>query len=289
MINKRTEVATMETKTDISQKWKQLSENAKSFTSTTYDFKSEAYAQKECDLFNAASLPPKEDGFFCEKCKNKGVIGIIEQQGGMWYQSSIPCECQEIRRNKANIAASGLVNIKKLDTFSTNEVWQKSIKQKAMEFLQQTECKCFYIGGQTGAGKTHLCSGIAWELSQRGMSLKYLCWADEVKALTDFNNAQRFDRIEEMRNADALYIDDLLKPCGNGFMKSEIHLAFEIIDSRYRSQNKITIISSEHIMSQLIYIDQATAGRISEMSGNFCIGINEDVKKNQRIRNMVMI
>ena len=207
----------------------------------------------------------------------------------MWYQSSIPCECQEIRRNKANIAASGLVNIKKLDTFSTNEVWQKSIKQKAMEFLQQTECKCFYIGGQTGAGKTHLCSGIAWELSQRGMSLKYLCWADEVKALTDFNNAQRFDRIEEMRNADALYIDDLLKPCGNGFMKSEIHLAFEIIDSRYRSQNKITIISSEHIMSQLIYIDQATAGRISEMSGNFCIGINEDVKKNQRIRNMVMI
>jgi DNA replication protein DnaC len=273
----------------ILQKWKQLSGNANSSYSTTYDFNSEAYARKECADFNAAALPPKEDGFFCEKCKNKGVIGIVENQNGIWYQSTVLCECREIRRNKANIEASGLTSIKKLDTFTVKEEWQRKIKQKAETFLQQTENRCFYIGGQTGAGKTHLCSGISWELSQQGKSLKYFCWADEAKALTDYNNPQRFDRIEELRNADVLYIDDFMKPCGNGYTKSDIHLAFEIIDCRYRHGNKITIISSELTMSKYTYIDEATAGRISEMAGDFCIGISPDVKKNQRIRKTVTI
>lgn len=266
------------------QRWKQLSENAKSSSSTSYDFNSEDYARKECDSFNAASLPPKADGFFCEKCKNKGVIGIIENHGGVWYQSTVLCKCRDIRKNKANLAASGLKSIKKLDTFEIKEDWQKMLKNKAELFLQQNEKKCFYIGGQTGAGKTHLCSGIAWEFSQRGKSLKYMCWADEAKVLTDFDNPKRYARIEELQNADVLYIDDLMKPCGKSCSKSEIYLAFELIDSRYRDQDKITIISSELLMSRYIYIDEATAGRISEMAGEFCIGINPDVKKNQRLR-----
>lgn len=274
---------------DILQKWKQLSGNANTQYSTYYDFNSEAYARKECDSFNAASLPPNEDGFFCEKCKNKGVIGIVDYQNGIWYQSTILCECRQRLRDKANLASSGLTDIKKLDTFTTQEDWQKNLKQKAMDFLSQSEIRCFYIGGQTGAGKTHLCSGMAWELSQRGKSLKYFCWADEAKMLTDFDNPHRFERIEELQNTDVLYIDDMMKPCGKGYTKSDIYLAFEIIDSRYRDHSKITIISSELLMSKYIYIDQATAGRIAEMAGKFCIAINHDVKKNQRIKNMEII
>lgn len=255
----------------------------------TYDFNSKWYAEKECKSFNDASLPPTEDGFFCPKCKNKRLIGIVDYVDGIYYQSTIPCECQERLKAEKNIKASGLKAVKELDTFKADEKWQEVIKLKAERFLQQTENRCYYVGGQTGAGKTHICSGIAWELAKKGKSLLYFSWADEASQLTTYSNESRFSRLEELAKVDLLYIDDFLKPHGDGYNRAEIGLAFDIIDRRYRDESKSTIISSELTIQKLVNVDQATAGRIVEMAGEFIANINADPKKNYRLKSFNMV
>lgn len=255
----------------------------------TYDFNSKWYAMKECDSFNGASLPPTEDGFFCPKCKNKRLIGTIEFIDGIYYQSTIPCECQERFKAKKSMKASGLTVVKELDKFKADEEWQKIIKQKAKNYLKQSENRCFYIGGQSGAGKTHICSGIAWEMAKKGKTLLYFSWADEASQLTTYSNEARFDRLNELAKVDLLYIDDFLKPHGEGYNRAEIGLAFDIIDRRYRDKSKSTIISSELTIQKLVNVDQATAGRIVEMAGEFIANINADPKKNYRLKSFNMV
>lgn len=241
-------------------------------------------AQRECDLFNSAEGAKRADGFYCPKCKNKRLIGYLEYYDGMWYQMTRPCECQQTLKNLAAIKASGLQgDIPRLDTFEANEDWQKDVLIKAKAFIEDKDARCFYIGGQTGAGKTHLCSGIAWELMHKGKSLRYFCWAKEAAKLTDFANQSRFERIDELSKVDVLYIDDLLKPTtGTKYTTPELRLAFELIDEVYRNHEKKIIISSEIYLRELAQIDEATAGRIAEMAGQYRITIDKDVKKNYR-------
>lgn len=251
------------------------------------DFNSKWYAMKECDSFNEASLPPTEDGFFCPKCKNKRLIGTVEYVDGIYYQSTIPCECQERLKAEKNIKASGLdVEDKTLDKFKADESWQKDMLDKAWKFINNTG-RCYYVGGQTGAGKTHICSGIAWELAKRGKSLLYFGWADEASQLTTYSNEARFDRLSELAKVDLLYIDDFLKPHGDGYNRAEIGLAFDIIDRRYRDRSKSTIISSELTIKKMVSIDQATAGRIVEMAGEYISTISADPKKNYRLQGII--
>ena len=257
--------------------------NMLSSMDSNYDLIPDAASQRECDLFNLAEGAKREDGFYCPKCKNKRLIGYLEYYDGYWYQMTKPCECQQRLKNIAAIKASGLQgDIPKLATFKATENWQKDMISKANAFINQDNARCFYIGGQTGAGKTHLCSGIAWEMMQKGKSLRYLCWANEISELTSFSNQDRFQRIKELIKVDVLYIDDLLKPSGTKYTPSELHLAFEMIDTIYRDKSKMIIISSELYLRELANIDEATAGRIAEMAGDFKLTIDKDIKKNYR-------
>lgn len=250
------------------------------------DFNSEAYARKECDSFNAASLPPLEDGFFCEKCKNKRLIGIVECIDGVWYQSTIPCECQQLRKNQKNLKASRLEDLKSFDDYIAREKWQKDIKEKAQRFVNEPS-RCFFIGGQSGIGKTHLCTAIALEMINKGKTLLYMCWKKEVDELTNFSDNERFKKLEEYANVDILYIDDFLKPHGDGYSRSEIGLAFDIVDRRYRNPRMITIISSELTIKNMISIDQATVGRIVEMADKYTTNIASDLGKNYRLKGII--
>lgn len=260
-----------------------------STTSAEYDLVPDGAAQRECDLFNSAEGAKREDGFYCPKCKNKRLIGYLEYYNGMWYQMTRPCECQQTLKNIAAVKASGLNgDIPKLDTFKDSEDWQKPLKNKARSFVEQThDSRCFFIGGQSGAGKTHLCSGISWELMHRGKSLRYLCWADEIAELTSYSNQERFARIRDLTKVDILYIDDLLKPSDSKYTHNEIHLAFELVDIVYRDPAKKLIVSSELSIRDLARIDEATAGRIAEMAGPYILTIDKDIKKNYRFRNIM--
>jgi hypothetical protein len=65
--------------------------------------------------------------------------------------------------------------------------------------------------------------------------------------------------------------------------RADVNLAFEIINAR-GAANKITIISSECTLTDLIDIDEAVGGRIKQKCGAHCWSIDPDRSKNYRLR-----
>lgn len=66
-----------------------------------------------------------------------------------------------------------------------------------------------FIGGQVGAGKTHICTAIVGKLLQNGKSAIYAPWkriAAELKAC--LNEPEYTARMDELMKTDCLYIDD---------------------------------------------------------------------------------
>ena len=96
-----------------------------------------------------------------------------------------------------------------------------------------------------------------------------------------------------MQDAESLYIDDFLKPLkgrdgsdGNA-TAADLRLAFDILNLRYLNR-KPTIISSEWFSHEIGALDEAIAGRISEMCGPWKIDIARDAKRNLRMRENVI-
>ena len=153
----------------------------------------------------------------------------------------------------------------------------------------------FFIGGQSGSGKSHLCTAIARELLYAGYEVRYSVWRDEsvrLKAVIG-DDKQYQSLIDQLKNIDVLYIDDFLKvPIGRDESKptsADLALALEIINNRYNA-NRITILSSEWNIKDIIGFDEALGGRIYEMSGSdFCLNIKKDRKRNYRTRNITEI
>ena len=103
------------------------------------------------------------------------------------------------------------------------------------------------------------------------------------------NEPEYEEKLDFYKNVDVLYIDDLFKTGRSSSevkqrpTQADINLAFEILNARY-IRKKITIISSECTISDLIDIDEAIAGRIKQKCGEFCININPDRNKNYRLK-----
>ena len=101
--------------------------------------------------------------------------------------------------------------------------------------------------------------------------------------------------MQELKTVEVLYIDDLFKPIrgANGQITppsyADIRLAMEIINYRYNNPVLITIISGERTIDELLYLDEALAGRISQLSkeGGYCINLAKDGKKNWRMKGIV--
>lgn len=105
-------------------------------------------------------------GYDCPKCKNKGYIAGVK---GL-YMVMAPCECMNIRANMARLERSGLKDSVAEYTFKNykaDKPWQKGILEKAVEFAKDPK-GWFYIGGQVGSGKTHICTAIASHLIKKG-------------------------------------------------------------------------------------------------------------------------
>ena len=149
----------------------------------------------------------------------------------------------------------------------------------------------FYIGGQSGCGKTMLCTAIARKLLYSGMSLRYVMWRDTSVRLKGLikEEAQYSQLMEKLKHIDVLYLDDFLKvPIGQEESKptcADLSLALEIINYRYNAK-LITLISSEWTVREIIDFDEALGGRIFELGGEYCVGVKKDKKRNFRIRNI---
>lgn len=236
------------------------------------------YLQLKADSYN--SNPGNLTGYDCAICKNKGYIEKIVDNS----EVLAGCKCLKIRDTLQRIKDSGLEELLRCCTFrnfETEEEWQKSIKADAMRFAE-LDGGFFYIGGQSGCGKTHLCTAIIGTMIKKGRSARYFVWREDSTILKALANDKEYQpAINDFKKTDVLYIDDLFKQ--SNVSDADVKLAFELIDYRARN-NLMTVISSELNINDLIGIDEALGGRIVQLTkGNRHI-ISKDRAKNYRLR-----
>lgn len=248
----------------------------------------EEYAKRQCEWLNkTAGNMNAVDGYDCEKCLNKGMIFFLSDDG---EPTAAECSCMKTRRILRRAMESGLNDLLSEYTFVkfiVSEDWQKEIKDKAMLFCKDDDAKWFYIGGQSGAGKSHLCTAIAAYYIKNGKDVRYMLWRDDVVKLKQLsNNYDGYQAImQPFKDVDVLYIDDMFKSqSGTEPTRSDLNIAFEILDARLRSKDKITIVSSEFMIRDAMMFDEATIGRIYQKCGIYKIDIPKGIEKNYRLK-----
>lgn len=227
------------------------------------------------------------DGYNCDLCKNRGDFQRVNEEGGCVTEY---CKCQQKRAVLRKIKQSHMGNIiteYTFDKYIANEGWQKEIKEKAQAFCTDDNAGWFFIGGQVGCGKTHLCSAISRHyIFDTDKNVEYMLWVDEVKKIKVLANDAKYNEIiGKLKNVDVLYIDDFLKTkAGEEPTNADIGIAFELLNSRSQDKNKITIISSEKTLQDLLNYDEATMSRIYQLSGKYRINIDKDQRRNYRLK-----
>lgn len=249
--------------------------------------------QEDCDRQNKE--PGNLTGYDCQECLNRGYINIIKGESIVLRE----CKCQSTRRNILRAKSSGLWDSFRhctFDKFVDSEPWQVEMKRLAMNFLEvsKKDNGWLFIGGQVGAGKTHLCTAIVGQLLNTGRTARYMLWRDDVVQLKAcVNDDEQYGKtINQFKSAHVLYIDDFFKTSKDEYGKyksptaGDINVAFELLNYRYVNKNLITLITSERSIDDLIDIDEAVGSRIYQMTKNYCMNIPADKKKNYRIRGM---
>lgn len=209
------------------------------------------------------------DNIDCPICGNTGWITRRDEDGYDWSRE---CECMQQRRSIRAINGSGLQDMVKrysFDNYQTPTEKHEQIKTKAMQFVK-IPAECFVIVGRSGSGKTHICTAMCNDLMRNGWNLKYMMWrteAAELKAM--INEREEYKKqINRLRNVPVLYIDDFWK---GTVSDADVNLAFTILNERYNSSNKKTIISTELSLEKIIDKDEAIGGRITERARGFVI------------------
>lgn len=252
---------------------------------TTSEYDPIAHAKLKADSVNRTEGGlNQEDKYDCRICRNKGYIARAEEDRVIFAD----CKCMEVRRSILRMQRSGLKDVIRDYTFAkydASEPWQKTIKEAAMDYAENPS-GWFALCGQSGCGKTHLCTAICRKLLHSGKSVRYMLWRDEIVRIKQGGEDQQA-LLDSFKTAEVLYIDDLFK-CGDSKpTAADINYAFEIINYRYNNPGLLTIISSELTEDELLDVDEAVGGRIYERAKAFTIGRSRD--KNYRIRRAVRL
>ena len=266
---------------------------------TCEPFSEKQYTQWKADHMNSTNGNLNlEDGYDCQICKNKGyLVKVAEHADGSCSIVCADCKCAQTRKSILRMQRSGLKNVitdYTFDKFDATESWQKSMKQAAMEYAKEPK-GWFFVGGQSGCGKSHICTAICREFLLAGKQVVYMLWRDDIAKLKSLamDPGQRDSMIGQFKRAEVLYIDDLFK-VGRSVDGSEprptaadISTAFEILNYRYCNPELLTIISTELSADDLMDIDEAVGGRIFERSR--VINIARDRGKNYRLKGAVTL
>lgn len=238
------------------------------------------------------------DGIDCPICKNRGYIFIPIESDSIDFREhykDVTCECMVRRLNVKRMRQSGLKDVSNLfrfDTFVTNKPFMKKMYDTAKSYVDNgaDDNKWLYIGGQSGSGKSHICTAATVKLMEKYNAL-YVMWPNKVRIIKqNINDSDRYEEeIRELQNVGLLYIDDFFKPVFNAngtealASAADVRIAYEILNYRYINKMP-TIISSEMFSFELAKIDEAIAGRIAEMcAGKYKVDINRDTKRNYRL------
>lgn len=213
------------------------------------------------------------EGFYCPKCKNRGsvLVKVYEPMYGQFISARKDCECKPGRDSKLRLIKSGagpMLLKCTLDSFRTDHEWQKRLKDKATLYPREHASSWWYLGGTVGSGKSHICAGIMQSLINAGKSCRWMDWPDESMKTQMSRWGDYDENLRPWKEAPVLIIDDFLKATKSGKGKApreaDVRMAYAIITSRNRDQDKVTIISSEHVLPDLDDIEEALACRIYE-------------------------
>lgn len=245
------------------------------------------WSQWQADTYNESEGTLHErDGYHCSLCKNRGDFQVLDENKNNVTRY---CTCIGIRETLRREKQSGLGQLLTdctFDKYVATQGWQKDAKTSAQRFCTDENAAWFYIGGSVGSGKTHLCTAIAGYYIKKGKKVRYMLWAEDAKRIKAAINDEATYRklLAPFKNTEVLYIDDFLKTrAGEKPSAGDINVAFELIDCRYRNSDKITIISSEKVIKEVIDADEATGSRISQRAGAYKIAISADPRKNYRL------
>jgi len=148
----------------------------------------------------------------CLRCNNKGFYMHLRKENGHIYEVLVKCDCATSRSCDNAIEKSGLKTIMQnytFESFLTPEEWQIRAKETALKYLHNHEHKWFYMGGQNGSGKTHLCKAIVGELLKSGFNATYMMWRNEVVTLkAEIMSPAYHSAMQKLKTVQVLYIDD---------------------------------------------------------------------------------
>ena len=222
-------------------------------------------------------------GYDCPKCLNRGYYHRVDENGKICTED---CVCMEIRRNKRIMEKSGLADMVTRYTFDNwkeRESWHKKAREMALRYAKDRR-GWFVMAGSVGAGKTHLCTALCGKMMDEGVPVRYALWRDLVtRAKAVVNDDAEYQKIvAPLKKVKCLYIDDLFKT-GKGETPTvgDVNIAFEIINHRYNDAGKLTILSTERTVEEILAIDEAVGSRIYERAKEFYLPLSG--KKNWRL------
>lgn len=207
-------------------------------------------------------------GVDCAKCDNTGAIITTRADGSLYARE---CECMKKRRSLKRIRESGLADLFPRYTFEnykTPDAERRKLKERALAYCNDSPA-WLYIAGNSGSGKSHLCTAICAKLID-SVEIYFMSWRDESRTLkAEVNESESYEkRISKLKTVDLLYIDDFLK---NSETDADIRIAFEILNARYVNTKLRTIISSEKSIEEILNRDEALGGRIYERSRGYLL------------------
>ncbi|MDE5977307.1 MAG: ATP-binding protein [Turicibacter sp.] len=240
------------------------------------------------EIDNKRTYKPQH-GYNCPVCGNKGGHSEYNKTTKqIWWTQ---CECLKHKKNTANTDRSGLGELLKhsVNNFKVTQEFQKKMKEMTICYITKGKKEWLMYLGQSGCGKTMLCSAICNQRLREGKEVKYLLWNEFVDALNSMSN---YDKDREkyftaFANAEILYIDDLFKGTITDHRKD---IAFRLINHRY-NHDLITIISSELLLEDLAELDEAITGRLYQKTNftnskgeeqKYVFEVEKDRKKNYR-------
>ena len=246
--------------------------------------KVEAYNSIDCEA----------RGYDCPLCRNRESIAFLRDDGTIAFKD---CRCKSIRKYLRKIEKSGMKDTLQrftFETFNAEEPWQQTIKEGAKRFSLDPKGWLLFCG-QSGSGKTHLCTAVCNALLLAGNDVTYMPWRDDVSEIKSrsIDGDKRNRYISDLKKAPVLYIDDLFKAGRSRdgscqLSSSDVGITFDIINYRY-SNRLTTIISTELTPFDLAQIDEAVGGRIIEMAGQYTFAITPKAGRNYRLRNVVEV
>lgn len=194
-----------------------------------------------------------------------------------------PCKCAGTRLTVSRLQKQGLYEIAKKKTFPSFRAdtdTQRAIKSLATRYIKEQEPKWMILCGQSGSGKTHLCTAAFVRITlDRGLDGRYFLWNSDGRRIKAAAKEGDERLLNDFKRCALLYIDDLFK-CKRDAEPSDadVRLAFEILDHRY-NHKLMTIISTEMPLEDLRYLDEAIYRRIREMCGPYIGNIGKDPDK----------